>query len=990
MQLHLQSIDNTLKGRLALVTGASGGIGSAVARALAAEGCDVALHFSSNKDKADKLAQELGKAYSSQSFVTVQADLSQRDSTRALVPTLLGQDAISSKHRAVSILVANAGLGRRIRDVADIGEEDWDEMMEINSRSQFVVTKACLAGMRLQEWGRVILVGSIASRGSGLNGCHYAASKGALSSMGQNLATLLAPEGVTVNTVSPAMVGSTGMIPEPKTKSWTKECDMEELRATDPGLAIAASVPVHRLGSPEEVCAVITIDANGVPGDPPCRRCIEKGQECVLATSRRGGRRIKGQRLSKPANDSHRPSLSRNINQMNPSRTFDADNPNTTDEQSEWLSTQIESELDQPSEDEEAGSNSVRLQGHFTTSDLLNPSDALDLLAHVADMEPEGHNEAAETDVNSLDPGRASSTHCRYPPISSGALTISDAVFLIKHYRDNFHIFFPIAHSAIFDCSCVSESMETEPYLVTAILTVATKDDLAWSRAHDACARHMEHQISKLIYTGSTTVGAVEALLILAEWAPRPAEENLMIGCGKEDQGSWMLVGVAIRLAYLQNLEQTGLTQRVEGAAEHLSRKRIAWAACYMSDRQVSIRLGKGFWSRGPGPSVNLRAADFPYLQAQSVGNDNLALLFQAHLEITQLFSNAHDILYSSTSHREQLYIGGEYVRYIVETIMGWSKLSVPNFVEETHTKLDKVVPHVKASLMLSYDFLRLYINAFAFQANLNRLVGRSKKRPAGPLFSELAAAPDARFIYESIDAANSILCTLNSFIDPTDAFRYMPLKFYLYVIYAAVFLFKLKAIFAGAIKPSEARGVRRAIYESICRLQKTSSNQQGLGQRYARSLRLLWLKVLGKPKSRNHESDRPADPLAIASQATIESETEPSDLQPFPDPFNSFSWKDLHSLGEFISNDGTALFNDNFITTPELDSIQGIEGVDHLSGNLYCTNSLDHVAAKRDTYEMLRNPQKLLERQPPNIKDVYPLFKTGRPERAPAATVPE
>lgn len=85
-----------------------------------------------------------------------------------------------------------------------------------------------------------------------------------------------------------------------------------------------------------------------------------------------------------------------------------------------------------------------------------------------------------------------------------------------------------------------------------------------------------------------------------------------------------------------------------------------------MSDRQVSIRLGKGFWSRGPGPTTHLRAADFPSLQAQTVGADNLALLFQAHLELTQLFGNAHDILYSSTRHREQLYVGGEYVRYIV------------------------------------------------------------------------------------------------------------------------------------------------------------------------------------------------------------------------------------------------------------------------------------------------------------------------------------
>jgi 3-oxoacyl-[acyl-carrier protein] reductase len=158
----------------------SGGIGSAVAKTLASEGCDVAIHYSSNKGKADNLAQELSKTYPSQLFVTVKADLSQRESTRSLVPSLLNQDAVSSKHDAVSILVANAGLGRRIRDVADIEEDDWDEMMEINSRSQFVVTKACVEGMRKQGWGRVILVGSIAARGSGLNGCHYAASKGAL------------------------------------------------------------------------------------------------------------------------------------------------------------------------------------------------------------------------------------------------------------------------------------------------------------------------------------------------------------------------------------------------------------------------------------------------------------------------------------------------------------------------------------------------------------------------------------------------------------------------------------------------------------------------------------------------------------------------------------------------------------------------------------------------------------------------------------------
>lgn len=114
---------------------------------------------------------------------------------------------MAAKHKAVSILVANAGLGRRIRDIQDIEEVDWDDIMEVNARSQFVVTKAAVKGMRAQGWGRVILVGSIASHGGGINGCHYAASKGALCSMGKNLATVLAAEGITVNIVSAVVPG---------------------------------------------------------------------------------------------------------------------------------------------------------------------------------------------------------------------------------------------------------------------------------------------------------------------------------------------------------------------------------------------------------------------------------------------------------------------------------------------------------------------------------------------------------------------------------------------------------------------------------------------------------------------------------------------------------------------------------------------------------------------------------------------------------------
>lgn len=91
----------------------------------------------------------------------------------------------------------------------------------------------------------------------------------------------------------------------------------------------------------------------------------------------------------------------------------------------------------------------------------------------------------------------------------------------------------------------------------------------------------------------------------------------------------------------------------------------LTLAACYMSDRQISVRIGKAFWSRGPGPMTGLNAQDFPSLRSRN-RNDDYSAIFQSNLELTQLFSNAHDVLYASKNRASQLNAGGEYVKYIV------------------------------------------------------------------------------------------------------------------------------------------------------------------------------------------------------------------------------------------------------------------------------------------------------------------------------------
>lgn len=213
-----------LRGRVALVTGGSGGIGKAVVRALAAEGAAVAVGYGSQAAGAEQTAAEItargGRA------VAVGADL-----RSAVAPGQLA-DAVEQALGPIDVLVSNAGTGRR-RSLEEVTAAEFDETLAVNLRAPFLLAQRVLPGMRERGFGRILFVSSVAAFTGGIVGPHYASSKAGLHGLTHFLASRFAADGITVNGLAPALITDTGMLPgEP-----------EEL---------ARRIPVGRLGRPTE------------------------------------------------------------------------------------------------------------------------------------------------------------------------------------------------------------------------------------------------------------------------------------------------------------------------------------------------------------------------------------------------------------------------------------------------------------------------------------------------------------------------------------------------------------------------------------------------------------------------------------------------------------------------------------------------------------------------------------------------------------------
>ena len=217
-----------LSGKTALVTGASGGIGGAVARALHAQGATVAIS-GTRREALEGLAGELGERVH-----VLTANLSDKDSVEALVP------AAEKAMGQLDILVNNAGVTRdnlfmRMKD------DEWDAVIRVNLEASFRLMRAAVKGMMRKRWGRIVSVTSVVGTTGNAGQGNYAASKAGLVGMSKSLAAEVASRNITVNCVAPGFI----------------ETAMTDVLNEKQKESILTTVPMGRLGTAAEIGSAV-------------------------------------------------------------------------------------------------------------------------------------------------------------------------------------------------------------------------------------------------------------------------------------------------------------------------------------------------------------------------------------------------------------------------------------------------------------------------------------------------------------------------------------------------------------------------------------------------------------------------------------------------------------------------------------------------------------------------------------------------------------
>jgi glucose 1-dehydrogenase len=223
-----------LKGRRALVTGASSGIGESIALRLAAAGAMVVIVYRSHAAAAKKTVADI-KALGGQALA-LRADMADEGEIR----TLFAQ--VSQQAGPIDILVNSAGMENK-HSFLTMPLKDWDQVMNVNLRAVFLCSQLAAQGMARRERGVIINISSVHAVLPWIGYAHYCASKGGLEMLMKTMALELAPKGVRVNNVAP------GAIATPINESWLHDAAKvrQELK----------KIPLHRIGRPDEVAGAV-------------------------------------------------------------------------------------------------------------------------------------------------------------------------------------------------------------------------------------------------------------------------------------------------------------------------------------------------------------------------------------------------------------------------------------------------------------------------------------------------------------------------------------------------------------------------------------------------------------------------------------------------------------------------------------------------------------------------------------------------------------
>ena len=223
------TLSKSLEGQTAVVTGASRGIGKAIAISLAKEGAEVIINYSSSLENANKVVSEIfsfgGKAY------PLQADISNENSVNEFIKTVL------DKNKTIDVLVNNAGItkdGLLMR----MKTEDWQKVLDLNLSGVFYCTRAVSRQMLKQKKGRIINITSVVGLMGNPGQANYSAAKAGVVGLTQSAAKEFASRGITVNAVAPGFI-STDM---------TKDLNSE---------SILSAIPLGRFGKPEDVAGTV-------------------------------------------------------------------------------------------------------------------------------------------------------------------------------------------------------------------------------------------------------------------------------------------------------------------------------------------------------------------------------------------------------------------------------------------------------------------------------------------------------------------------------------------------------------------------------------------------------------------------------------------------------------------------------------------------------------------------------------------------------------